>query len=342
VAARRKLRRFRHSFAGNTLKPHGAPVGTGSAQGDAMTQPRYVVPGMTVMITRRTLLRTFLLRPDPKVRQIYLYCLAVLAARFGVQVHALILMSTHEHLMITDTRGELPLFLREFHRTVALCIKALRRWDGPVWDHERASIVRLVTPESVIQTASYMMANPVSAGLVPRGRDWPGVSVTPEQLGRKRWSVDRPDVYFDRANSLQWPDAATLELSMPDNMSMSEDAFRAAVSEQLAQAEASAAADVRARGLAFLGRNRVSRCSPFKRAKSLIAKKPLNPTFAVGKGQRDALVNSLAVLRAFRCAYRSALADWRHGAREVLFPIGTWLMRHLHGAYVVSAVLPAH
>lgn len=300
-----------------------------------MTQPRYVVPGMTVMITRRTLLRTFLLRPDAQVRQIYLYCLAVLAARFDIQVHALILMSTHEHLMVTDTRGELPLFLREFHRTVALCIKQLRKWDGPVWDHERASVVRLVTPESVLQTAAYMMANPVSAGLVRKSTDWPGISVTPEQFGRKQWEVGRPKVYFDRTNRLTWPETATLGLTMPSNMSMSADAVRSAVSEQLVQAEARAAANLRERRVSFLGRNQVSRCSPFQRAASLEAKIPLNPTFAVGKGQRHALHNSLAVLRAFRCAYRDALVQWRNGARDILFPVGTWLMHRFHGARIV-------
>jgi putative transposase len=306
---------------------------------NVMTQPRYIVPGMTVMVTRRTLLRTFLLRPDPQLREIYLYCLAVLTARFGIQVHVPVLMSTHEHLMITDTRGELPLFLREFHRTIALCVKALRGWNGPVWDHERASVVRLETSESIIQMAAYMIANPVAAGLVRKSSDWPGVSIAPEQMGRRRWTIVRPSVYFDRTNSL-WPEAATLELTLPGNMTMSEDEVRAAVAYQLAQAEASAAADVRARGVAFLGRDRACRCSPFRRATSHEPKNALNPTFAVGKGQREAFAKAINALRAFRCAYRDALTRWRNGVRTVLFPAGTWLMHRLHAARVVSALHP--
>ncbi|MCG8554883.1 MAG: hypothetical protein MJD61_06285 [Proteobacteria bacterium] len=41
-----------------------------------MTQPRYIVPGMTVMVTRRTLRRTHLFRPDPELTELYRYCLA--------------------------------------------------------------------------------------------------------------------------------------------------------------------------------------------------------------------------------------------------------------------------
>lgn len=81
-----------------------------------MTLPRCVTAGMTVMITRRTLRRTQLLRPDPALRQLYLYCLAETAKRHGIRVHAVTLMSTHEHLIVTDTDGRLPLFLRELHR----------------------------------------------------------------------------------------------------------------------------------------------------------------------------------------------------------------------------------
>ncbi|MCG8556311.1 MAG: hypothetical protein MJD61_13625 [Proteobacteria bacterium] len=46
-----------------------------------MTQPRYIVPGMTVMVTRRTLRRTHLFRPDPELTELYRYCLP--SARSG-------------------------------------------------------------------------------------------------------------------------------------------------------------------------------------------------------------------------------------------------------------------
>ncbi|MCG8556200.1 MAG: transposase, partial [Proteobacteria bacterium] len=65
-----------------------------------MTQPRYIVPGMTVMVTRRTLRRTHLFRPDPELTELYRYCLAVSAQRHGIRLHAAILMSSHHHLVL--------------------------------------------------------------------------------------------------------------------------------------------------------------------------------------------------------------------------------------------------
>jgi putative transposase len=64
-----------------------------------MTQPRFVLPGDTVMVTRRTLRRHHLFRPDPAIRQLYLYTLAMCARQFGILVHAVTLMSTDEHLV---------------------------------------------------------------------------------------------------------------------------------------------------------------------------------------------------------------------------------------------------
>ena len=92
-----------------------------------MTQPRLVVPGATVMVTRRTLRRHHLFRPDPAIRQLYLYTLAVCAKKYDVLVHTVTLMSTHEHLVITDTKGQYPDFLGSLHRLVALGTKALRK-----------------------------------------------------------------------------------------------------------------------------------------------------------------------------------------------------------------------
>jgi hypothetical protein len=43
---------------------------------------------MIFMITRRTLRRTHLLRPDARMTAFYLYALAVTARRHGIVVHA--------------------------------------------------------------------------------------------------------------------------------------------------------------------------------------------------------------------------------------------------------------
>src|SRR5690606_20219076 len=104
-----------------------------------MTQPRPTLPGTTYLLTRRTVLRYHLFAPGPQMNQIFLYTLAISAARTGIVVHAVMLMSTHPHLVVTDPEGRLPEFLHYLHRHVALATKVLRGWERAVWDHEGPS-----------------------------------------------------------------------------------------------------------------------------------------------------------------------------------------------------------
>jgi hypothetical protein len=290
---------------------------------------------MTVMVTRRTLRRTHLLRPDRKLNQLFIYLLALLACRHGILVHAVVVMSTHEHLVLTDVRGQLPRFLQDFHRLFALGVKVLRKWEGAVWDNEKTSVVELRTPQAVLEKVAYIMANPVAAGLVRHAHQWPGITTTPEQLGRASWTAPRPDLYLDQDNP-SWPAVATLQLSMPA-LDMDSCHVRSAVVDELARLETAAHADVQARGWRVIGRERLASLSPYERATSWEPLRGRNPTFAVGRSQREALFEAVGVVRAFRRAHRAALKLWRTGVRHMAFPAGTWLMRWSHGALVDPA-----
>ena len=284
------------------------------------------------MVTRRTLRRTHLLRPDAELNALFTYCLAVVAERYGIRVHAAVVMSTHEHLILTDVQGVLPRFLQELHRLVALGVKVLRKWEGAVWDHEKSSVVELRTDQAVIEKLAYAMANPVAAGLIRDASDWPGVTTRPHELGLASWKAARPAGYFD-ADNPQWPDVATLALTMPQ-LSMSDADSRQAVAAELKAQEAEARAHLRAKGWHFLKRVRLRTLSPFTRARSREPLRARNPTFAVGRGQRAAFLAAVAAVRAFREAYRAALQSWRSKLRAALFPPETWLMRWLHGAAI--------
>jgi len=300
-----------------------------------MTQPRFVLAGDTVMITRRTLRRHHLFRPDSAIRQLYLYTLAVCARQFGILVHAVTLMSTHEHLIVTDTEGRFPLFLRELHRLVSLGTKVLRKWEGPTWDHEQTSVVRLLTEQAIVEKLAYVMANPVQAGLVRHARDWPGITVLPKELGRRTWTMNRPDAYF-RPDNPQWPETAALTLTLPPVLAECDRAeeVREAVNEELEGQEWRAHREIAKRGWRFLGAERVRRLSPYRRATSFELLRDRNPTFAVGRGQNRVFFQAVAELRAFRRAYRDALEQWRAGLRSIVFPQGTWCMCQVHGVAV--------
>jgi REP element-mobilizing transposase RayT len=305
-------------------------VGMGIADAPGM-YPRRLLPGMIFMITRRTVRRTHLLRPDEFVTQFFLYVLAVCAARYGIVVHAVVLMSTHEHLIISDPLGRLSLFLAQLHRLVALGIKIHRKWEGSVWDSEKPSVVELCTPKAVIEKLAYVMANPTTAGLVFHSDQWPGLMTQPSQLGTARFTAKRPDVFFDIDNPA-WPAEATLQLEVP-RIGLSDDETRAQVAKELQMLEREAQAE-EAGGRDFLGPQGVALSSPFKEAVGWEPLRGRNPCFAVGRGQRTAFLRATKVLRDFRRAYREAFADWRNGIRDVLFPPGTYLMRVLHDVRV--------
>ncbi len=63
----------------------------------------------------------------------------------------------------------------------------------------------------------------------------------------------------------------------------------------------------------------------------------LNPTFATGRGQRQVFFEAVRQLRAFRKAYRDAMAQWVQGHREVVFPAGTLQMHTLHQVRVAPS-----
>jgi putative transposase len=302
-----------------------------------MSQPRHVVPGITYLITRRIMRRHLLLRPDAAVTQVLLYALAISARRYGLQVHALCAMSTHLHLVVTDVEGVLPRFLQFFHRIVALCIKVLRKWEGPVWDHESTSVVRLLTREAMVEKIAYVLANPVAAGLVRHAREWPGAKVDVSAMGRGMLRAKRPQGYLDPENP-QWPEEAALPIHLPPSIGQNEaEGFRRAVAAELERQEALAHREVQRRGLHFLGAERARMVSPYERATSFEAVRARNPTFAVGREQGSAWRGAAAAVRAFRASYRAVLERWCAGVRSAIFPAGTWWMRMFHGAGVSDA-----
>ena len=304
-----------------------------------MSQPRQIVPGATYLITRRTLRRHLLFRPDTAITQLLVYILAVSARRYGVQVHALCAMSTHLHLVVTDVKGVLPRFLQFFHRLVALGTKVLRGWEGPVWDHEATSAVRLLTRAAMVEKIAYVLANPVAAGLVRRAHEWPGATVHVGELGRGVLRATRPHVYLDAANP-EWTEEATLPLTLPPVVEQEGvESFCREVAAELERQEAEAQAQVAQQGLPFLGAERAREVSPHDRATSFEALRERNPTFAVGRKQGDAWKRAAAAVRAFRASYREALERWCAGVRSILFPAGTWWMRAFHGVDVNDVVL---
>ncbi len=291
-----------------------------------MTAPRQVLPGTSYLVTRRCLQRQLLLRPSESVNALVLYVLAVAARRFGVQVHAFCVLSNHYHLVVTDPGATLPAFCQYLDSLIARATNAaLGRWES-FWSPASYSAVALATPADVLDKAAYVLANPVAAGLVRRGREWPGLWSAPEQVGRPPLMVTKPDEFFRKKGHL--PERLELELTPPPGFEAEK--FRDQLAEALDQLEARAEQDLAEKGGGFRGRARVLSQKPTARPAPLEPRRGLNPRVAAqDKWKR---IEALSRLVEFLGEYRQAWRARRAGQIEAVFPAGTYLMRVLHRA----------
>ena len=181
-----------------------------------MSAPRQVLPNTRVMSTRRTTRRHFLLKPDADrtSQNIFLYCLAWTAKKCHIEVHLAVVMSTHWHLILTDRKGLLPKFYRDFHRILALNLKNYRGWVGEVVDSSKPSTVDLLTPSALIKKLAYCLANPVACGAVTRPELWPGVTCRVDEWAPRRGQDDHHAPVFDVARRADRPSAYRLESTL--------------------------------------------------------------------------------------------------------------------------------
>lgn len=286
------------------------------------------------MVTRRCTQRQFLLKPSRLTNQLVRYCLALAAAKTGVLLHAVCVMSNHWHGVVTDPFARLPEFLEHFHRTLAKAQNAsLGRWEN-LWSSDKASVVLLVSDEDVLEKMAYTIANPTAAGLVRSPREWPGVITT--RIGEKR-VVEMPDVFFNPEGSL--PESVKLELTRPpiypqlDVPTLARH-LAAAVERRIRQAR---------EGLAKQGRK-------FAGAKAVLQQRfdgaPMtpeprrNPNPKIAAAHTLERVQAIRSLLAFLRAYRAAWDAWRHGKRDQVFPTGTYALR-IHARVACAPAVPA-
>ncbi|AKV04141.1 hypothetical protein AKJ09_10804 [Labilithrix luteola] len=305
-----------------------------------MSRPRSIRPGVTWFITRRVTRRHYLLRPDEDgtTQQIYWYSTGVMAAKFGMELHAAQMLSTHLHEVLTDVRGVLPAFKRDRNRLVANALKAHRGWPEEVFQRASDSCVELNSAEAVLKEIGYTLANVVEAGLVEDPDDWPGVTVSVNDIGQRVIEVERPSVYFDPDNP-NWPERVTIPITMPPALI---EAFGARAKEVLVssvrEAIASARAAARSAGR-FVKTSAAKLCRiPFtRRANSPSPIGARNPTFATG-GNAEAAKRARAERKQFHELYRRALDALKKGIAGVSFPPGTWRWaRELLPAWLVGA-----
>lgn len=291
-----------------------------------MTVARQVVAGRTYLISRRCTQRQLLLRPEPAVEQIYLYCLGEAAERYNVTIHAFVAMSNHQHLVVRDNDGNFPEFLAHLHKMIAKAVNGLRgRWEN-LWASEQPSAVHLVEAGDRFDKLIYLLANPVADHLVNRVSDWPGACSFGMHLSGRSRTVRRPRGFFRVGGKM--PEEVTLHIERPEGFeALSEREWVAKVEDAVRQQEESARDERTATGRGVLGRKAILRAQPTDCPDTVELRRQLRPHVACLDGPRR--LAALAALAAFRGERRAALRRLLDGERDVVFPHGTYRVRTL-------------
>jgi len=286
-----------------------------------MTAPRQVIAGRTYMVTRRCTQRMFLLKPDEITNRGFLYCLALAAQRYQVDVYAFVCMSNHPHENVGDKLGNLPEFTRYFHSLLARYVNCCRgRWEN-LWATEQCGQLHLADPEAAFDKMIYGLTNPVKAYLVAKAAHWPGPSSLAKQLSGKPIVVKRPVEFFVKNGDL--PKQVTLEIKrLPGFEHLSDEQWRDKIRNAVAKVEAEAERERAQKGIKIVGRKAILRQSAFSQPKTIAARRAMVPRVATrNKWLR---IELLTRNKAFEAEHANALSRVLAGERVVTFPFGTY------------------
>lgn len=291
-----------------------------------MRRPRYVVPHRTYMITKKCMNDQFLIVPSREVNAVLLYCLLVSVEKHGILLHAFCFMSNHFHLVVTDTQGELPAFMRHFLTNSSKAIRLVTRAPGSIWSGERYHAMWLLDADAGFRKCGYTNLNSVRAGLVADPTEWPGVGSAGLRFGDEL-SAPRPRFFF--SNSVAFPEIATSRLAPLES------AFPHA--EWIGSSEARHAWEEEAREIStrrhrFPTQAQILGTSRSRRGNAPV--RSLRPRFSTR--DRDLLRRAQEEEEWFLNQHEMARRAYLEGDREVEFPRGTYGYRVFLGVNVAA------
>ena len=276
------------------------------------------------MVTRRCDNQTFYLRPDPVVNQIILYEVAKAAEAKGTSIHALIAMSNHLHIGLTDPKGSLSDFMCE---AIGGISKAMNRYlgrKGLFWEPEKFGETKLLDEEAIERFVNYIWLNPVKANLVEKAEEWPGLRIGPEMWGRTL-EVKKPEKVYGRKSK----DVAKIKFTPPpcyEDMNL-EEAIQE-MKDLIALEEKRYAMQRQQEGKKVVGAAAVKKINPFYTPEKTNANDKPCSMFA---GDDELVEAAKKDYKDFVDRYRAKRERWVKGIlrTDERFPCGTvWLRRY--------------
>ena len=139
--------------------------------------PRLTLPGYPHHVVQRGNNRQPIFASNADY-QMLLQLLGENAAKFGVALHAYVLMSNHFHLLATpDTAEGLPQMMQAVGRRYVRYFNDTQKRSGTLWEGRYKSTL-IQTDRYLLACMVYIDRNPVRAGLVEQACDYPWSSHT--------------------------------------------------------------------------------------------------------------------------------------------------------------------
>ena len=137
---------------------------------------RWILPGEPVEITTRTMESRMLLPMTPEFRRQVVGTIARAAEAHKVRVHAVVMLSTHWHAILTPEDGkQLADFMCFVNGNIARQVLRYHDRSGKVWGHRYNAVLISPEPEAQEKRLRYLLAHGVKEGLVERVGDWLGL-----------------------------------------------------------------------------------------------------------------------------------------------------------------------
>jgi putative transposase len=134
--------------------------------------PRLTLPGYPHHVIQRGNNRQTIFAM-PSDYQTMLDLLDENAKKFGVAIHAYVLMSNHFHLLVTpQTMDGLPQMMQAVGRRYVRYFNDIHKRSGTLWEGRYKSTL-IQTEPYLLTCMAYIDLNPVRGGLVTQARDYP-------------------------------------------------------------------------------------------------------------------------------------------------------------------------
>ena len=142
-----------------------------------MARPLRCVPNKCMVeVTLRTVHGRFLLRPSPRLKMVVAGVIGRAQRRYGMTIHALVVVSNHLHLLATpESPQQLAAFMDFVASNVARQVGRLHDWREKFWGRRYRAIVVSDEEEAQLERLVYLLSHGVKEGLVERPHQWPGL-----------------------------------------------------------------------------------------------------------------------------------------------------------------------